>query len=204
MTNPFATDSEARYAEQALRVGQQTNIVRHGRFRYLESVEDALGDALDDLKHRLAVAMRYFPRLWEHPVTVGVLEEHEERHRSGGKTNATALCRNFTIHVRTDERLSNSTLFHELAHLEIAERDRRGADLPTSSEPFCDLYAVARMPPGLLFDDDGLYYIGQPDVPRDDWPEHCRDALAYRDERGANSHYIQRAKELLAVGGGGA
>lgn len=199
MTNPFTDGSEAKRAEAAQSIGDKTNIVGHGRFRFLESIEDALfANHLATLKDQLRVAVRYFPRLWDHTITVGVTEKHDER----GDTVACAEKRNYMVKFKPSHRPSNSTVFHELAHLEIAERDRNGADLPTSSEPFYDLYAVARMPPGLLYENDELYYVGQPGVPRDDWPEHCRAALAYRDERGANSHYIQRARELLEVNGG--
>lgn len=195
------TPSEAKKAEGACKLGRESNIVGHGRFQFLESIENALSEnELSDLRDRLGVALRYFPHLWDHTITVGVLEEHEERSRDGSDTAATALVRNYTVHVRTDKRISNSTLFHELAHLEIYKRVRNGADLPRTSEEFCDIYAVARMEPGLLFDDDSLSYIGEPSVPLDDWPRICRKALAYREDK---RNYIQKAREWLGVGDGG-
>lgn len=190
--------SEAELAEHATRLGDDPGLGLVGQVRVLESVRDRLDEAaVEDLTKRLARAYGYFSHLWGKTVTVGVVEEH---HESWDDPAACVGPRNYVVFVTTEYRLSNRTLFHELAHLEIHARKRAGHDVPTSSEEFCDVYAIARMPPELV-DTEKLAYLGKPTEPPANWPDICRRALAYREEHGANSHYIQRCREWLGVGG---
>jgi hypothetical protein len=48
------------------------------------------------------------------------------------------------------------------------------------------------------WDDDGVEIpiLGEPDVPKDEWPAICQDALEYREN---NRNYIQQCKEWLAI-----
>ena len=170
-----------------------------GSYRILDSVERRLSDAwLQDLKRRLYQAIQYFPELDSATVTVGVNQDPENRDYDRWNPYASAESVNFIIRIPTHEEVSNVTLFHELAHLAIHVLDVHDEDVPASSEEFCSIFAIARQPVQLI-DEDRIPYLGSPRAPYCDWLAICRDALAYRDERGANSHYIQYCRERLEV-----
>lgn len=174
-----------------------------GSYRILDSVERRLSDAwLQDLKRRLYQAIQYFPELDSETVTVGVNQDPQNRDYDRWNPYASAESVNFLIRIPTHEEVSNVTLFHELAHLAIHVLDVPGEDVPASSEEFCSIFAIARQPVQLI-DEDRIPYLGSPRAPFCDWPAICQDALAYRDERGTNSHYIQNCRERLEVGPNG-
>lgn len=168
-------------------------------FRILDSVEKRISDhEVDALRSRLAEALRHFEGLAGETVTVAT------RTRPDGSTSrwnpyASADPVNRIIRVPVYEPVSNVTLFHELGHCAIQAEIEDGADHPRTSEEFCSLYTIARQPPGLI-DEDRIPYFGNPGVPTAEWPRIAREALEYREEK---RNYIQKAREWLAVGGGG-
>lgn len=193
-----APRSEADMAEHATRLGDDTNVIGVGRVRGLESLEERYHSEseLDDLKRRMADAFGYFSHIWNQTVTLGVLEDH---HEQWGDAVACVAPKNYIVFVDPNRRLSDRTIFHELAHLEIHARSEAGHDVPTSSEEFCDIYAMARMPPESV-DTEAFAYLGKPSVPVEEWPGICRRALAYRED---HRNYLQKAKEWLGIGGDG-
>lgn len=183
------TPSEPEKAAQALEqhIGPS--------FRLLESVSERVpSDELDTLKRNLGVACEHFPYLGPKTVTVGVRQNPGAEH-SRFTPYASAEPINYFIRLPVESTPSNQVLFHELAHLEIYERDRFTAELPTTSEEFCSIYAVARMPKDMLFRSD-IAYLGTPSAPQDEWPSICRRALEYRE---SNRDYIKQCKEWLEI-----
>lgn len=109
-------------AEHATRLGNDTGPTGVGQIRVLESVDERYSEAMrEDLLDRLQTAYGYFSHIWGNTVTVGVLEAHDE---SWGDPAACVGPRNFMVYIDADQWLSNRTLFHELAHLEIYARER--------------------------------------------------------------------------------
>jgi hypothetical protein len=166
-------------------------LVPTASFRVLQSVAHRLTDEeVTDLKRRVGEALNHFPALAGQTVTVACRRNPETEHNAWNPY-ASADAVNRLIRVPTHERTTNVTLYHELAHLAIEIEDEHGADVPTSSEEFCSLYAIARQPPDLI-DEDRIPYLGQPDPPKARWPEIARRALEYREEHHA---YIKQARE---------
>lgn len=161
------------------------------RYRLLESVEAAYADRADDLRTALYGALQHFPELSETTVTVALADPDD------GRYHAKADVRNDLTFVPADG-VSNVTLYHELAHLAIASLDERGADVATTSEEFCSILAVARMPAASI-DRESIPYLGTPDVPRADWPGICRCALEYREDHHA---YVQQCRDWLGTARG--
>lgn len=167
-----------------------------GVYRVLDSVEKRLSEEeLRDLKQRLGTALRNFDRLDGETVTVACRENPDREEHSRWNPYASADPVNRLIRVPTHERCTNVTLFHELAHLAIEIADEGGADVPTSSEEFCSLYAIARQPPDLI-DEVRIPYFGEPEVPKERWPDLSEKALEYRKNHHA---YIKQARQWLGI-----
>ena len=169
-------------------------------YRILESLRSRAEYDLDVLRDQLKLACDHYPQLGGRTVTVGCRQSPGSDH-SLFTPYASAEPVNYYIRLPVETQPSHQVVFHELAHLEIYERERFGAALPESSEEFCSIYTVARMPSDILFRDD-IAYLGEPSVPKDEWPAICRQALEYRDRNGANSHYIKKCREWLGVNDG--
>ncbi|QIO24533.1 hypothetical protein [Haloarcula sp. JP-L23] len=121
-------------------------------------------------------------------VNVGLLYENAD-------AQAQAFGYNRLICLPPDEYTTNVTLWHELGHVAIRIRHEDGDDVAKTSEEFCSIYAMARMPPEAI-DEDRIPYLGQPGVPREEWPGVCQRALEYRAD---NRNYIQHCTELLQI-----
>jgi len=169
-----------------------------GSFRVLRSVETRLTDEeVTDLKHRLGEAIPHFTALGGQTVTVACRMNPDREKHTRWNPYASADPVNRLIRVPTHERTTNVTLFHELAHLAIEIEGERGADVPTSSEEFCSLYAIARQPADLI-DEHRIPYLGHPDQPKEEWPRLARKALEYRENHHA---YIQKARQWFGTTG---
>ena len=148
----------------------------------------AAEDVLESVKQRLPVALKDFPALAHETINVGVLYENAD-------AQAQAFGYNRLICLPPDEHTTNITLWHELGHVAIRVRHENGEDVAKTSEEFCSIYSVARMPPEVI-DEDRVPYLGEPSVPREEWPDICQRALEYREER---RNYIQQCKEWLEI-----
>lgn len=197
-----------RVAEAILENGQEDTVtdptvfdpaaVPTASFRVLGSVEKRLADGrLASLKRRLGQALEHFPALGGQTVTVACRMNPDREEHTRWNPYASADPVNRLIRVPTHERTTNVTLFHELAHLAIEIEDERGADVPTSSEEFCSLYAIARQPPDLI-DEPRIPYFGEPTPDREEWPRLARKALEYRENHHA---YIQKANQWFDTTG---
>jgi len=148
-------------------------------------------EIVQDLRSKTARALQAFDELAGKTVTVGRLDPDEDALGRAWFWNLVTL-------YPVAEYTPMMTVYHELAHLAIHVQRTRGEDVPITSEEYCSIVAVARMPVEHI-DRDRIAYLGYPDARREDWPAICERALAYRAENGANSHYIQRCKEWLGV-----
>lgn len=158
-------------------------------YRVIESVETRLDDdELAALKNRLRNALKYFPELNETTVTVAWKPEDHSWY-------AEADWNNDLIFLPAHEPCPAITIFHELGHLAIHKLDEQDEDVPVTSEEFCSIFSVARMPVEAI-DRDHIAYLGSPEKPREEWPDICQRALEYRED---NRNYIQKCKEWLAV-----
>ncbi|RDZ39390.1 hypothetical protein C5B91_20040 [Haloferax sp. Atlit-10N] len=165
--------------------------INHGTasWRVLEHFErQADTDVLASVKSRMPVALRDFPALSAETVNVGTLYENAD-------AAAQAFGYNRLICLPPDEPTTNVTLWHELGHVAIRVCHEAGEDVAKTSEEFCSIYSVARMQPTHI-DEDCVPYLGEPTVPRDEWPEICQRALEYRE---TNRNYIQQCKEWLEI-----
>lgn len=143
-------------------------------------------DVLESVKQRLPVALKDFPALAHETVNVGVIYEN-----AGAKAQAFGY--NRLICLPPDEPTTNVTLWHELGHVAIRVRYENDEDVAKTSETFCSIFSVARMPPEAI-DEDRIPYLGEPSVPREEWPDICRRALEYREN---NRDYVQQCKKWL-------
>lgn len=169
--------------------------VGFGSYRILETFGDrASPGVVDDVDVKFERALQDFPELISETVSIGYLDQDDVEDGTKGR----AWFNNRLIFLPAKQWTSFITVYHELGHLGIAVRDDRGEDVPKTSEEFCSIFAMTRMPVELI-DEHRIPYLGEPSVPKEEWPEICEDALEYREERGANSHYIQRCKEWLEV-----
>lgn len=146
-------------------------------------------DVLESIKKRMSVALRDFPALAHETVNVGVLYENTD-------ASAQAFGYNRLICLPPDEPTTNMTLWHELGHVAIRARYEDNQDVSKTSEEFCSIYSVARMPPDAI-DEDRIPYIGEPSVPREEWAGICRRALEYRTD---HRNYIQKCQDWLGTG----
>lgn len=145
-------------------------------------------DVLESVKDRLPIALRDFPALAHETINVGILYENAD-------ASAQAFGYNRLICLPPDEPTTNVTLWHELGHVAIRVRYENDEDVAKTSEEFCSIYSVARMP-GEVIDEDRVPYLGEPSVPREEYPEICQRALEYRQN---NRDYIQQCKEWLGI-----
>lgn len=142
---------------------------------YLKSVnEHAYSDVL---KERVPIALEYFPEL--DVVYVGII-----RKDSNNKGNA--MPENSLINFRVNLIPSFVTIFHELMHI-VAFKN----NLPKTEE-FCSVYAMARMPFGLV--DYSIPYIGG-DVDKEKQAEVCREAVKYREK--GHKNYLEYVRKRV-------
>lgn len=146
---------------------------------YFELLENAFGNA-----------RQFWPELDGETVYVGVL--HED---ASAKARAHPHTR--VVLVPTDTTTTLVTIHHELAHLAIRKRREGGEDLPKTSEEFCSILAVARMP-SMHHDEHRVPYLGEPadSVPVADYTKICARALYYREH---SRDYIQQCKRWLGT-----
>lgn len=166
--------------------------VGHAAWRVLEHyAAKADDDILESVRQRMPVALRDFDALAGETINVGILYENAD-------AAAQAFGYNRLLCLPPETYTTNITLWHELGHVAIRVRHERGEDVSKTSEEYCSIFSVARMPPDTI-DEDRVPYLGEPDVDRAEWPRICREALAYREERGPNSHYIKEAEKRLGI-----
>lgn len=174
-------------------------VMGRGAFRILEAYGRALSDdTLEYLRHMMTGALTNFPELGGETVSVGHIPETDFAH-------ARAFVKNRIICLPgydPGHRPFWDLLYHELAHVAIEVRWENGEDVPHTSEEYCSILAVSRMPTHRIERDD-IDYLGEPAVPKDEWPDICQRALDYRREHGAGSHYIKRCRAWLGVENGG-
>ena len=158
-------------------------------WRVLEHFGSQADEAvLESVKERLPVALTDFPALAHETLNVGVLYENAD-------AEAQAFGYNRLICLPPAQHVSNVTLWHELGHVAIRVRYEDGEDVARTSEEFCSIFSVARMPARAIHE-DRIPYLGEPSVPQEEWPEICRRALEYRED---NRDYIQQCKEWLEI-----
>lgn len=169
-------------------LGQQDpSWVGFGLFRVLDTVEEYYAYDLDDVKYRLSNALRDFPELANETVTVARDDPKDDR-----KAGAWPWSR--IIFIPDDQRISNVTLYHELGHLAIQIRAMDGQDVPVTSEEFCSIFSMARMPTARV-DEDRIPYLDESEVSRGLHPKICKTALQYREKR---RNYIQQCNAWLS------
>lgn len=165
-----------------------------GAYRVLEAYGEAVEkQTVDQVKQMMKGALTHFPELAGKTVNVGVIPDTDFAY-------ARAFVKNRFIALPAFEdgrRPRWDLLYHELAHVAIEIRYERGEDVPHTSEEYCSILAVSRMPPHRIERED-IDYIGEPSVPKEEWPDICKRALAYREN---HRNYIQKAREWLGVGG---
>lgn len=175
------------------------DLVGDGAYRVLETFDSAADtDATPFSKHirrQMQRALQDFPELVGEVVTVARLRPDDLENG----TNARAGMLNRIVYVPTERPTSFATIYHELGHLAIQIRDERGEDVPTTSEEYCSIFSVARMPPELV-DEEYIAYLGSPRVPQEKWPNICQQALEYREN---HRNYIQQCKKWLGVDSAG-
>lgn len=157
-----------------------------GTYRVLDAVEAYYTHDLDDFTNRLGNALTDFPEL--SGTTVTVARDNPTDDRSAGAWPWSGI-----IFIPEDSRVSNVTIYHELGHLAIQTRIEDGEDLPKTSEEFCSIFSMARMPTGRV-DESVVPYLGQSEVSKGLHPKICETALKYREKR---RNYIQRCREWL-------
>ena len=146
----------------------------------------------EDVRTRLPRALEDWPELSAETVTVARLDpKHDDTN-----VNAQAGMVNRIIYLPANTVTSWVTFYHELGHLAIQVRNENGADLPHTSEEFCSIFSMARMPKSLV-DTDYVPYLGRPALRPQRWPYVCQKALDYREN---HRDYIQQAKDWLRVG----
>lgn len=170
-------------------------VVGRAAFRVLESFSGNVEDErIEQLaRARLERALADYPELIGETVTIARLSPDDDE-----TLNARAGMFNRLVYLRTDRETTYMTMYHELSHLAIQVRRENDVDVPPTSERFCSIDAVTRMPPDVL-DEDRIPYLGAPGIPREEWADACQRALAYRDKRGRNSHYVQHCLDLLEI-----
>jgi hypothetical protein len=142
----------------------------------------------DVIKERIEIALKYYPELSHETIYVGILSEKDY-----AKGRADSL--NKIIKFPVNEIPSFVTVFHELAHLAIRKRVEQGEKLPTTSEEFCSIFAMSRMPPELI-DEDRVPYLGIPKIPIRYIPALCKKALEYRKR---HRDYIRWLREKAGL-----
>lgn len=166
-----------------------------GAFRILEAYASALNDdTLESLRRMMTGALTHFPELTGETVNVGQIPETDFSY-------ARAFVKNRFICLPAYDpghRPFWDIVYHELGHVAIEIRRERGEDVPHTSEEYCSIFAVSRMPVHRI-ERDNIDYLGTPTAEVDEWPIICQRALDYRQENGPGSHYIKRCREWLGV-----
>lgn len=158
-------------------------------WRFLERAADAAsGEWIDAMETMIPKAMRAFPALQSETVNVGQVPDSDFAY-------ARAFVNNNVILFPTDHRPSWDVVYHELAHLAIHRRAECGEDVPKTSEEFCSIFAVSRMPPARI-ERSNIDYLGKPSVTQEKWPGICERALEYREE---HRDYIKQCQQWLGV-----
>ena len=139
------------------------------------------------VKERIEIALKYFPELADETIYVGIL--------SKDYVNGCADSLNRIIKFPVNEIPSFVTVFHELAHLAIQKRVEQGERLPLTSEEFCSIFAMSRMPPELI-DENRIPYLGIPKIPMEYVPALCKKALEYREK---HRDYIRWLREKAGL-----
>jgi hypothetical protein len=159
-----------------------------GAFRILESFGAAAnGRTLDSVRTAVGRALKDFPALAGETVTIARRQPWDDK-------LGRADMRNRIIYLPDDRPTSYTTAYHELGHLAIQVRDERGEDVPTTSEEYCSLFALSKMPVELI-DEARVPYFPDPEIPEEEWPDVAAAALAYREE---HRNYIQQAQKWFA------
>lgn len=170
-------------------------IAARGAYRILEAYAEVVEkQTIDHLKTMMKGALTQFPELAGETVNVGVIPDTDFAY-------ARAFVKNRFICLPAYEdgrRPYWDLLYHELAHVAIEVRYERGDNVPHTSEEYCSIFAVSRMPVHRIECDD-IDYLGEPSIPKEEWPEKCEMALNYRERNGPGSHYIKQCKEWLGV-----
>ena len=169
------------------------------QFRFLDSVEEHLESewsdspqSIEDVRVLVRRSLEHFPKLHDRTITVGVTHPESTWH---GEPHAMADPHNNVIYLNSDSATEYQTIFHELTHILIRVENDNGAEHPQTSEEYCSIYAVSKMPPDLVFRED-IAYLGTPGVSKEQYPAICQSALEYREN---NRNYIQKAKEWLEI-----
>lgn len=159
------------------------------QYRILDTVAEALTDQqLKWVKHMVGEAIKDFEELQGTTITVGQIPDTDFAY-------ARAFVTNRIIMVPTDHRPDWDVVYHEIAHVAIKVLSELGEDVPTSSEEYCSIYATTKIDPEQI-ERDGVMYLGEPTVPKEQWPEICERALEYREN---NRDYIQQCKRWLGI-----
>ena len=140
----------------------------------------------EELIKKVKEAVKYFPELENETIYVGILDSKDD---ADGRADSV----NRIIKFRIDVKPTYVTIFHELMHVVIRIMHEKGEKVPLTSEKFCSISAMARMPPELI-DEEVIPYIGTPKVPKHLIPEICRRALEYRKH---HRNYIEKCEEWL-------
>ena len=160
---------------------------------FTDYVESDVESPLSDVQEWLKTGLRYYPELAAETIYVGITHEEITFH---GEPHAMADPYNRIIYLNQGCMAEGyQTLFHELMHILIRKEHEDGKDVPLTSEEYCSIRTIARMDPDLLYRDD-IAYLGEPQVPKDDWSEICQRALDYRED---HRNYIQKCKEWLEI-----
>lgn len=166
-----------------------TSMTGQPAYRVLDTVDEAAdSETAEWIRHTVGRAKQDFPELHGTVVTVGRIPDSDFAY-------ARAFVTNNIIMLPADHRTPWDTVYHELGHLAIQHLAADGDDVPTTSEEFCSLFSVARMPVERIERSD-IDYLGEPSVPKAEWPDICERALAYREE---HHDYIQQAKRWLGI-----
>lgn len=164
-----------------------------GTFRILETFRrNASDDVLEAVGVMTSRALADFPELSGETVTIARLDPDDVADGTRGRAGML----NRIMYLPTDRPTTYVTIYHELGHLAIEILDAEGEDVPTTSEEFCSIFSMARMPPGRV-DEDRVPYLGEPAIRRERFPGVCEKALEYREE---NHDYIKTCSEWLGVG----
>lgn len=157
----------------------------------LDSLRDKISrEASKDLNSRLDDALEHFPSLQGETITVGWLHPESE-----DSINGRAHSHNRMFNIPADQYTTNITLYHELGHLAIWELRQQGEEHPKTSEEYCSIFSMAKMPPKAV-DEQRIPYLGKSPLDTERFPEICERALDYREE---HRNYIQKCKEWLQV-----
>jgi len=173
------------------------SFVQTGSFRFLESFEQDLreeGGNVDHAKQMVQRVLKHFPELHDETITVAATYPecswHDEPLGMADPYN-----RLIYMNVEKGGMTQYQTLFHELTHVLIHVENQNGADHPATSEEYCSILAVSKMPSDMVYRDD-IAYLGTPTVANEKYPEICQRALDYRED---HRIYIQKCKEWLEI-----